>query len=258
MDVRDQWAMVTGASSGLGALFARELAADGAHLVLVARREERLTALAEELRAAHGVEVRVVAADLTETGAVDRVLAAAPELHVLVNNAGFGVHGDLVDTDWDTVQQMLALNVVVLTELCHKAGAAMAARGRGGILNVASVQAWLSAPHYGAYAGSKGYVRQLSEALHEELRPKGVHVTCLCPGVTRTEFLEVAGHELDWLQRLGMGEPEPVVRAGLRGLRRNRMTVIPGVSNWLTAWFMGRLWRVAHVRILAWILADRS
>jgi short-subunit dehydrogenase len=260
MDVRDEWALITGASSGLGALFARELAAQGAHLVLVARRAERLQALADELEAAHGVQVEVVPVDLTEAGAVQRVVeAATPDdrpLLLLLNNAGFGLHGDFVELSWARQQTMLTLNVTALTELCRRIAPAMVARGRGGILNVASMQGWLSAPHYAAYCGSKAYVRHFTEALHAELLGTGVHVTCLAPGVTRTEFLEVAGHELDALQRLFVRAPEPVVRAGLRGLARNRMTVIPGLENKLTAFVMPRLLRAVHVRILSWVFAS--
>lgn len=234
------WALITGASSGFGVDFAHELAAAGSHLVLVARRTEPMEALAAELRRVHGVDVRVVGMDLGHAGVGaalrDRLAADGIEVDTLVNNAGYGLFGDFLEQPLNKTLDMLQLNMLSLTELTHAFGRDMARRGRGRILLVASIGGYQATPTYAAYAASKSYVLLFGEALHEELRTRGVTVTVLSPGITATEFLKVSGQRATLYQRLVMMRSRPVVRIGLRALARGRASVVPGLLNAVTAW----------------------
>lgn len=230
-------ALVTGASSGLGEQFARQLASRGSDLVLVARREERLEEVAAPLRAA-GRAVEVLVADLaTEEGrhAVEARLGdtAAP-VDLLVNNAGFGAFGDVADLPSDRQQQMVEVNVVALTRLARAAAVGMRARGRGGIINVASTAAFQPNPHAAVYGATKAYVLSLSQALHEELTASGIRVLALCPGVTPTEFQDAAEVSVA-LPGVVLTSPERVVRAGLESFARGRAIEVPGLLNRVTA-----------------------
>lgn len=239
-DFEDRWALVTGASSGLGSEFARQLAAEGAHLVLVARREDRLKALADELSRVHGVKTRVVSLDLSAPEAPGdlhrRLSDEGIAIDILVNNAGFGVHGPFLQIDWERERQMLELDIVALTDLTKRFARDMVARERGWILQVASIGAYQPSPTYASYSAAKSYVLSFGEALAHELRHTGVGVTVVSPGVTATEFLEVSGQEPTLYQRIMMMESEDVVRSALRALRRGRRSVIPGLGNAFVAW----------------------
>jgi short-subunit dehydrogenase len=223
-------ALITGASAGLGVEFARQLSARGHRLVLVARRKERLESLAKELGNA-----RAVAIDLSKANAAVKLMAdlndAGEEVETLVNNAGFGLIGAFAELDAKRQRQMIDLNVGTLTDLCRAVAPQMMKRKSGGILNVASTAAFQPGPRMAVYFATKAFVLSLSEALHEELKPHGVRVTCLCPGPTHTEFGEVAGFGGNGLfDRLAMESPE-VVKAGLDGLDRNLAVVVPGLMN---------------------------
>jgi short-subunit dehydrogenase len=225
--------LVTGASAGLGVHFARQCRARGDELVLVARRRDRLEALAAELGSAH-----VIVADLAEPGAPTRLLTEVAglglEVDTLVNNAGFGSAGAFVEAPPERLLEMIDLNVRSLTELCRLALPPMLERRRGFILNVASTAAFQAGPYSAVYYATKAYVLSLSEALHEESKRSGVHVTALCPGPTATEFFEVAGSPDGRLARMAT-DPVAVVRAGLDGLARNRAIVVPGAMNKITS-----------------------
>lgn len=228
-------ALITGASSGLGVEFARQLSNRGQRLVLAARRKDRLDALAAELGNA-----RAVGIDLSRPGAVGRLLADLEEAgerpEVLVNNAGFGLRGRFVELDSAREHEMIDLNIGALTELCRAIAPQMVERKSGAILNVASTAAFQPGPNMAVYFATKAYVLSFTEALHEELKPHGVKVSALCPGPTRTEFGEVAGiRTLGQFDRLAM-DSEPVVRAGLEGLEANQAVVIPGATNKIGAW----------------------
>jgi short-subunit dehydrogenase len=246
-------ALVTGASSGIGVAFARQLAARGMDLVLAARREAEMQALAAELRERHGRTVTVIPLDLaTPTAAAElfaRTEGAGARVDVLVNNAGFGTHQTFVDTTWETLQRQLQLNVVTLTELSHRFGAVMAARGTGWILNVASIGAYVPCPGYATYAAGKAYVRNFTEALAAELAGRGVRVTSLCPGATESEFALVAGQEVNALQRLAFMSAERCAAIGLRSLFGWRRNV---VSGWLNKAGMFAL-RFLPRRLMVWI-----
>ena len=227
-------ALVTGASAGLGVEFARQLSKRGYQLVLAARRKERLDKLAAELGNA-----RVVAIDLSKKESAARLIAdieANDEVvDLLVNNAGFGLIGNFAELDAKRVRQMIDLNVSTLTDLCRAVAPGMIARRSAGIINVASTAAFQPGPKMAVYFATKAFVLSLSEALHEELKPHGVHVTCLCPGPTRTEFGEVAGFGGNGLfDKVAMESPE-VVAAGLEGLDKNKAVVVPGLVNKVTA-----------------------
>ena len=223
-------ALVTGASAGLGVEFARQLSSRGHPLVLAARRKDRLDSLAMELGNA-----RVLAIDLSKANAVARLVADIEAngevVDLLVNNAGFGLIGAFAELDAKRERQMIDLNVGALTELCRAVAPGMIKRKSGGIINVASTAAFQPGPKMAVYFATKAFVLSLSEALHEELKPHGVKVTCLCPGPTRTEFGEVAGFGGNGMfERVAMQSPE-VVQAGIEGLDKNKAIVIPGLVN---------------------------
>lgn len=225
--------LITGASAGLGAEFARQCAKRGEELVLVARRLDRLEAVAAEVGNAH-----VVAADLSTAGAAERLTAEVERLGLavdtLINNAGFGLVGRFERLPLDRQRQMVDLNVATLTELIGLVLPGMLERNRGGILNLASTAAFQAGPYFAVYFATKAYVLSLSEALHQELKGTGVKVTALCPGPTATEFGGVAGFKSARFNRFA-ARPEGVVRAGLAGLDRNKAVVIPGALNKVTA-----------------------
>lgn len=238
-------ALITGASSGFGSEFARQLAPDARALVLVARRESRLQELKRELETRHpGLRVRVHAADLArpeEVGALVRRLGEW-DLHVnfLVNNAGIGDHGPFSTGDWDKIQAMLDLNVVALTRLTHALLPMLRAGGRGAILNVSSIAGLLPLPHMSVYAATKAYVNSFSDGLRMELRRSGVTVTALLPGPSETEFLQTAVRSSGkpaWDTPAQFTVPAAdVVRAGLAAVAADRARVIPG---WKVALMMG-------------------
>jgi short-subunit dehydrogenase len=226
--------LITGASAGLGVDFARQLSAKGKRLVLVARRKDRLDALAAELGNA-----RAIGDDLGLPGAIDRLMAdlAAHGEHVelLVNNAGFGLTGRFADLDGRRQRQMIDLNCGALTELAHAVLPGMIERKSGAILNVASTAAFQPGPGMAVYFATKAFVLSLSEALHEEVKKHGVIVSALCPGPTATEFGEVAGFGPSNLLDKVAADSASVVRAGLAGLETGKAVIIPGLMNKSTA-----------------------
>ena len=228
-------AVVTGASSGIGEHFARRLAEAGRPLLLIARREERLRALADELAAAHGVDASVLAADLTDAGAVHAVLAAIEgtghPLGLFVNNAGFGRDGPFHAADAARQLDMVRLNVEAVVALTHAALGLLVPQGRGAVLNVASVVSFLPAPNSAIYAASKAFVLSFTEAVHEEVRPLGVTVTALCPGATRTEFFETAGTDTDQMPGFMLADPDAVAADGLDAVARGQAVRVSGGVN---------------------------
>lgn len=231
-------ALVTGASSGIGEVFARRLARDAYNLVLVARSGEALEALAKELREQRGVDVEVIVADLTRGDDLRRVeerAAAEPALDLLVNNAGFGTFGAFADSDANEEEREILLNVVALTRLARAALPRMLSRGVGAIINVSSLAAYTPSPYFASYAATKAYVNSLTEGLAEELRGSGVRVQALCPGFTRTRFQERAGVDESIAPSFAWMEPEPVVEASLAALERGDVICIPGLANRLSA-----------------------
>lgn len=240
-------ALVTGASSGIGAEIARQLAAQKTNLILTARRRDRLESLAAELAAKHNIQAAILEADLNTTDGAIQLIAALNEKQLtitrLINNAGFGYYGPFLTQSPADIDAMLQVDIRAVTILCQKLGQQMADRGGGKILNVASFAALAPIPRYTVYSGAKAYVIAFSQALRHELKNKKVTVSVLCPGFTKTEFHEVSRHKKSSLMRATELSVEQVARAGLRGLDRGQFLIIPGwwyKLNFLTASFLPR------------------
>ncbi len=228
-------ALVTGASSGIGAEFARVHAAAGGDLIIAARRRDRLEELAAELRGTHGARVHVVAVDLAQPDAAQRlyddVKGAGLQVDYLINNAGFGGHCFFHEEDWARHAAMIQVNAVALAQLCHLFARDMAARGQGRILNVSSVAGFLPGPMQAVYYATKGFVVLLSEALANELASTGVTVTVLCPGATASEFADQAGVGDTVTFKAGTVSARSVAEFGYAKMRRGVAVAIPGASN---------------------------
>jgi short-subunit dehydrogenase len=226
--------LITGASAGIGAELARVFARNGHELVLVARREDRLIALADEIAAAGRPRPAVLAIDLQQRDAVTRIAAELAsrglEPAIVVNNAGFGLAGAAADLSHTEQLGMIDLNIRVLTELSLYFVDSLA-RHRGGILNVASVAAFLPGPGMAVYYASKAYVLSFSEALHGELKSRGVRVTALCPGPVPTEFQTRSGMRVDRSQQLLTLPADRVAQIGYDGLMRGKRVVVAGLAN---------------------------
>lgn len=241
-------AVVTGASSGIGATFARKLAGQGCDLLLVARRADRLKQLSDELAASHPVKCEVCVADLADAAAVERVaelVAAQADLELLVNNAGFGTMGHFADSELRLQMDMLRVHVLAPARLARAALPGMIRRGRGGIVNVSSIGAWLPCAGNVQYAATKSYLNTFSEGLQAELRGTGVRVQALCPGFTYTEFHDLEqmrGFDRAQVAKLLWMSAEDVVEYSLRALRRNRVIAIPGLHNRLLARILRIMW----------------
>ena len=227
-------ALVTGASSGIGERLAGLLAADGCDLIVVARRAGRLEEVAAGLRAAHHVQVEVLAADLTAPAGLlaveSRLASAGQPVELLVNNAGFGLSGSFADRPADGAEAQIRLNVLALVRLTHAVLPGMLQRRHGGVLNVSSVAGFLVSPGAATYGATKAFVTSFSESLHTEVSGRGIHVTALCPGLTRTEFQD-EGHEgagsgpaFAWL------DAGRVARAGLDAVAAGRPVSVPGAQ----------------------------
>ncbi len=231
-------ALITGASAGLGVVFAKRLAEQKQNLVLVARRKDKLEELAAELRKAHAITVVVAAADLSAPGAVAILMKklAAHKISVttLINNAGFTLHGLFADLDMARQQEMIDLNCAALVQLCHAVLPEMKTRGSGGILNVASTAAFQAGPRMAVYYATKAFILSFSEALHDEVKPWGIRVSCLCPGPTQTDIFTAAKISTIRLAKMA-GKPEKVVADGLAALQRNQAFVVSGLHNKLLA-----------------------
>ena len=230
-------ALITGASSGLGAAFARRLAADGYDLVLVARRDDRLAALSDELGARHGVAVQRLAADLCDSAGVEQVekyVESLVELDLLINNAGFSARGNFANADLGRQLEMIQLHVLASVRLARAALPGMIERDHGGIINVASLAALIPLPGDATYGATKAYLVSFSQALQEELRGTGVRVQALCPGFTRTEF-HIAGQlpesDLARIPATLWSQADEVVAASLRAWAKVTVVCVPGWKN---------------------------
>jgi short-subunit dehydrogenase len=228
------WALVTGASSGLGRAFATKLASDGMSVVLVARSAGLLHDLADGLKETYGVAVEVIVADLADADARATVVAdlETRDVEVLINNAGFATSGDFADQDPARIAELISLNCLALTMLSRAAVPGMIARGRGAIVNVASTAAFQPIPTMGTYAASKAFVLRLSMAMWQELRPKGVTVLALCPGATETDFWRVAGNPDGFRRRRTIAQ---VVNTCFESLAKGSPVAIDGVLNTILA-----------------------
>lgn len=235
-------AVITGASEGIGAELARVFAARGHELALVARRGERLEALADDIAAAGATRPLPIELDLTEQGAADalseRLAEAGAAPRYLVNNAGFGLMGRAIELDADEQLAIVDLNMRALTALTLRFLPAIVAE-KGGVLNVASVAAFMPGPGFAVYYASKAYVRSFSEALSQELKPSGVKVACLCPGPVLTGFQARAGFDLSGFMgaiKPAMLPASEVARQGYEGLMAGKRVIVPGIANRMFVW----------------------
>jgi short-subunit dehydrogenase len=232
----DEWGLVTGASSGIGMEFARQLAARGMHLVLAARRQDRLEELSQELDTRHGTKTIIVRGDLADPTFSSQLYETVRDhdlkLQLLVNNAGFGFVGTIQDTDVDRMRDIVQVNATAVTELTYLFLQEMLVRGEGAIINVSSVTAFQPVAYMPVYAATKAFVLHFSEALWAETRDHGVTVMALCPGTTQTDFFETAGVS-GWLKKQRSQTVQQVVKAALKGLRKERQYYVSGWINYL-------------------------
>lgn len=250
--------LLSGASSGIGACFAEQLAEQGADLILTARSAETLNQLAGRLRQQYAVKVSVFPADLAQTGAAqalyERILQAQLVVDILINNAGFGKWTEFLQQDLRTYQQMLQLNIQSLTELSYLCLPAMLARRSGGIINVASTGAFQPLPYIAVYGASKAYVLSLTEAMATEYKNTGLQFQVLCPGNTHTNFARVANANTSGMTG---ASPEDVVRSSLRAWHKGEVCHIHGTGNFLTALLPRILPRKMVTAIVAAMFKDK-
>jgi len=228
-------AVITGASSGIGCELAKVFAQHGHPVVLVARSTDKLEQLAQELRSTFRVQALVLAADLTQSTAPERIAedlrARKVNVDILVNNAGFAARGRFSDLDMQRQLDMIQVNVAAVAHLTRLFLPAMIERNLGGVLNVASIAAFLPGPLMAMYYASKAFVLSFTEALHEEVAGTNVHVCCLCPGPTSTGFAETAGAQDTVLFKFGADRADAVARFGYNALQKNEAVAIPGAKN---------------------------
>ncbi len=232
----DRWALITGASSGIGAEFASQLAGRGMHLILAARRFDRMNQLAQDLNTRHGTNCHIVTIDLAEEDAarrlIDEVKRLGVEIELLVNNAGVALIGDIETTSPEDVRRMLHLNILSMADLTYRVLPDMLTRGHGAIVNLSSQAAFQPVAFMSGYAASKSFVLHFSEALWAEARSRGVTILALCPGVTRTEFFDAAGVP-GWLEKHASQSPAKVVKTAIKAMEKRRQFVVPGWKNYL-------------------------
>ena len=224
-------ALVTGASSGIGLEITKILASQNYDIVICARREKELQDLAEEIRRQHTVNCKVIVADLTTAEGIDLLIKDSGEVDILVNNAGFGILGDHLDMQLGRQLEMIELNIHALTRLSHVFGNLMVRKGKGRIMNVASIASYISGPSFAVYCATKAYVLSYSRALHKELKNKGVTVTALCPGYVTTGFQEVAGMELSKMEKLTAVPVKKVAEIAVKSMHKGKREVMPGIVN---------------------------
>ena len=233
--MENTYAVVTGASSGLGLEFAKLLAKKGYHLVLVARRTERLEALKQEILTSYKLDIHVVSLDLSDTTAAKKLLVYTQQnnlkVSILINNAGFGTSGDFLSVPMEKTVEMLQLNITTLTQLSYLFGNEMKKNKLGYILQVSSVGAFQPSPSFAAYSATKSYVMLFSEALDFELKGTGISVTTLYPGATKTEFFEVANTKVNKLVENSLMTATSVASIALEAMFNRKRSIVPGSMN---------------------------
>ncbi len=231
MGEKRECALITGASSGIGLEIAKVLASQNYDLIICARREKELQDLADEITRRYTVNCKVIVADLTTKKGVDSLVKDSGVVDILVNNAGFGILGNHLDMQLGRQLEMIELNIHALTRLSHEFGNLMVKKGKGKIMNVASIASYISGPSFAVYCATKAYVLSYSRALHKELKNKGVTVTALCPGYVTTGFQEVAGMELSKMEKLTAVPVKKVAEIAVKSMHKGKREVMPGVVN---------------------------
>ncbi|WP_028544414.1 SDR family NAD(P)-dependent oxidoreductase [Paenibacillus taiwanensis] len=235
--IQNKWTLITGASSGIGEAFAHEFAAKGSHLILVARSEAKLNALAEKLKQEHRIQTHVIVSDLSQQGSPNRLYQQCVErglsVDILINNAGFATHGFFEQLSGTRQHEEVMLNVLAVVDITHLFLPDMLQRKSGVVINVASTAGFQPLPNMAIYGATKAFVLSFTEALWEENRKRGVQFLALCPGATETEFFNVVGAD-----EASVGKrdtPENVVQVALRSLQAKKVYAIPGFNNYISA-----------------------
>ena len=252
-DWQGKWGLVTGASAGIGVALATQLAASGTHLVLTARRRDRLEDLSRKLRQAHGIQTEILVADLTQPDAPEKIHAFTTQksiaIDLLINNAGFGQYGELAEVETQRLLDMVQVNCTAVVHLTRLYLPEMIARRRGDILILASTASFQAVPYISTYAATKAFDLFFAEGLAEEMKPHGIRVCALCPGSTDSEFHAVAGQEQ--FTSKSPETAEKVARTGLQALAAGKSYVISGLGNYLGAHSQRIVPRRAVTRIAA-------
>lgn len=261
--LKDRYALITGASSGLGVDFANILASAGCHLVLVARRENRLLKIQNRIRDKYGVKVEIITMDLAVPNVpqilYNRISDMGMTIDVLINNAGVGVYGYFIETEWEGEKKMLNLDMINLVHLTKLFVKDMVERNFGYILNIASIGAYQPTPYYSTYAAAKSFVLSFSEALNYELRKTNVNVTALSPGVTETEFIETAGQkEMNFYQKMSVMKSYPVALMGIEAMLKGKPSKIAGINNAFSIVVQRLFSRKFITRITNWLMRVES
>ncbi len=275
MDYRKGWAMalkslggfdggcvlITGATGGIGCELCREFSRSASSVILVGRNEGKLGELAASLANEFGVETRVFVADFADLEAAGKLAQqirdAGLQIDVLVNNAGFGYDASFIESDWARQRELLQTNIMALVELCWEFAPDMAERGKGGILNVASVAGFMPGPYLSTYYASKAFVQSFTQSLHVELALLGVHVSALCPGPVRTPFWDNAGAGNTALAKMTI-DASRVARSAVRALRANKAVCCPGALAKGIVFSSRLMPRCAIARIAARLQSPRS
>lgn len=260
MQLRNKRILVTGASSGIGEVFARELAGRGNHLILVARSENKLAALAEQLMKEHSVQVDVIVNDLSKEGAPANLYQACQErqldVDMVINNAGFATHGFFEQVSGERQHDEVMLNVMSVVDITHLFLPGLLKKGSGAVINVSSTAAFQPDPYMAVYGATKAFVLSFTQALWEENRARGVQFLALCPGATQTDFFNVVGTDDASVGK--RDTPENVVKASLRALERGQPYVVPGFQNYMTAQLSRLLSRKQVLRLVGGLLRPRN
>lgn len=258
--LRNKWILITGASSGIGEVFARELAGRGNHLILVARSENKLEALAKQLRMEHGIQVEVIVNDLSKEGAPLKLYEECQQrqlsVDMVINNAGFGTHGFFEQLSGERQHEEVMLNVMSVVDITHLFLPGLLEKGSGAVINVSSTAGFQPDPYMAVYGASKAFVLSFTQALWEENRTRGVQFLALCPGSTQTEFFNVVGSDEASVGK--RSTPENVVKTALQALEKGQPYVVPGFQNYMTAQVSRLLSHKQVLRLVGGLLRPRN